>query len=54
MAIENKRKADDSALVSIQKKSRNEIVVTNNKNKQVSQLQPVSAKNFLHKWEIGK
>ncbi|KAF7286829.1 U5 small nuclear ribonucleoprotein 40 kDa protein [Rhynchophorus ferrugineus] len=43
MVIESKRKAEDSALVPVQKKSKNELATTS-KNKQVSQLQPAPAR----------
>lgn len=49
MVVENKRKADESALVPA-KKTRNEVALSNNKNKAV--VQPVKTNLTYTKYEI--
>lgn len=47
MVVENKRKADESALVPVGKKAKNDVALSN-KNKQLTQLNPVRTNQVIY------
>lgn len=47
MVVDNKRKAEESALVPVGKKAKNDVALSN-KNKQLTQLNPVRSN-----WELN-